>query len=259
LKAIILAGGRGTRLNEETEFKPKPMVMIGDKPIIWHIMKIYSHFGINDFIICAGYKSYVIKEYFANYFLHKSDVTFDLKNNAMKIHDNSCESWNVTVVDTGEMTMTGGRLKRIKKYLRDGEDFCMTYGDGVSDVDIGALIKFHKTHGKLATLTSVKPAGRFGALDITDTKEIKSFQEKPKGDGTSINGGFFVLKPEAIDLVDGDDTIWERAPLERLASSGNLFAYEHSGFWQPMDTLRDKMVLDKLLEEGLATWKYWDN
>ena len=258
MKAVILAGGLGTRITEETVSRPKPMIEIGGQPIMWHIMKIYSHFGINDFIICAGYKSYFIKEYFANYFLHKSDVTFDFTNNSTEIHDNSAEPWKVTVVDTGEHTMTGGRIKRIRKYLNEGEDFCLTYGDGVADIDIKKLVDFHKSHGKLATLTSVAPAGRFGALEINNDQRIESFQEKPKGDGAMINGGFFVLKPEAIDFVEGDSTIWERDPLEQLANSGNLFAFQHDGFWQPMDTLRDKLVLDGLLEKNEAPWKMWE-
>lgn len=259
MKAVILAGGLGTRITEETVAKPKPMIEIGNMPILWHIMKIYSHFGINDFVICAGYKSYVIKEYFANYFLHKSDVTFDLGGNSIEVHDHSCEPWKVTVVDTGDMTMTGGRLKRVRKYIENEEDFCMTYGDGVGDIDISKLIEFHKNHGKLVTLTSVKPAGRFGALALGENNIINSFQEKPSGDGASINGGFFVLKPEALDFIDGDDTIWERSPLEKLASSANLYAYEHNGFWQPMDTLRDKLVLDNLLESNKAPWAKWRN
>lgn len=258
MKAVLLAGGLGTRITEETVSRPKPMIEIGGRPILWHIMKMYSHYGINDFIICAGYKSYFIKEYFANYFMHKSDVTFDMSINSMQIHDHSCEPWKVTVIDTGEHTMTGGRLKRIKKYLDRDEDFCMTYGDGVSDIDITALINFHKEHGKLATLTSVSPAGRFGALAIDDNNQIQSFKEKPSGDGASINGGFFVLNPSVLDCIDGDNTIWERDPLEQLAASGNLYAYEHKGFWQPMDTLREKLLLEQLIEENKAPWMHWE-
>lgn len=253
MKAVILAGGLGTRISEETVLKPKPMVEIGGKPILWHVMQIYSNYGINDFVICAGYRSYVIKEYFANYFLHKSDVTFDLENNNLIIHNNKCEPWKVTVVDTGEETMTGGRLKRVAAYLGD-EDFCLTYGDGVSDVDIAETIKFHKAHGKLATLTAVAPVGRFGALEFGANNEVSSFQEKPKGDGSYINGGFFVLNPKVIDYIDGDDCIWERAPLERLAMDSQLQAYKHDGFWQPMDTLRDKLKLDELCRKGKPPW-----
>ena len=255
MKVVILAGGLGTRLSEETSLRPKPMVDIGDKPILWHIMKIYSQFGINDFVICCGYKSYVIKEYFANYFLHLSDVTFDLKNNKMEVHHNESEPWKVTLVDTGEETMTGGRLKRVKKYLGD-EDFCLTYGDGVADIDIKKLLEFHKSHGGLATLTATQSPGRFGALGI-DGSAIHSFKEKPVGDGNWINGGFFVLNPKVIDLIKDDTTVWEKEPLEKLAESKQLHAFKHDGFWQPMDTLRDKNHLEQLWSTGKAPWKKW--
>jgi glucose-1-phosphate cytidylyltransferase len=256
MKAVILAGGLGTRLSEETATRPKPMVEIGGKPILWHIMKQYSAYGIKEFVICCGYKGYVIKEYFANYFLHMSDITFDMSQNKMEVHDSFAEQWKVTLVDTGEDTMTGGRLARVKKYVQDDEAFCFTYGDGVSDVDISDLIAFHKQSGLLATLTATYPPGRFGALDIENSK-VKSFKEKPKGDGGMINGGFFVLSPTVIDLVQSDDTIWERGPLETLAAQGQLSAYAHEGFWQPMDTLRDKILLDELWESGKAPWKVW--
>ncbi|MBS7808564.1 glucose-1-phosphate cytidylyltransferase [Variovorax sp. PCZ-1] len=257
MKAVILAGGLGTRISEETHLKPKPMIEIGGKPVLWHIMKMYSHHGIHDFIICCGYKGYVIKEYFANYFLHMSDVTFDMSENKMEVHQRHAEPWRVTLVDTGENTMTGGRLKRVSKYLKDSEDFCFTYGDGVSSVDITALLAFHSKHGKQATLTAVYPPGRFGALDIDDGAMVKSFEEKPKGDGAMINGGFFVLSPKVLELIDDDKTIWERLPLERLAQSGELMAYQHSGFWQPMDTLRDKTLLEELWSSNQAPWKAW--
>lgn len=256
MKAVILAGGLGTRFAEETDLKPKPMIEIGGKPILWHIMKIYSHHGIDDFIVCCGYKGYVIKEYFANYFLHMSDVTFNLRTHGMEVHEQHAEPWRVTLVDTGDQTMTGGRLKRVRPYL-NGEDFCFTYGDGVSDVDIGALIAFHRQHGKLATLTAVQPPGRFGALNLDDG-QIQSFQEKPHGDGAWINGGFFVLSPRVIDVIDGDATIWEREPMERLAQEGQFVAYRHMGFWQPMDTLRDKLQLERLWQGGKAPWKVWE-
>ena len=255
MKAVILAGGLGTRIAEETSVKPKPMIEIGGKPILWHIMKIYSSHGIHDFVICLGYKGYVIKEYFANYFLHMSDVTFDMGNNEMQIHQNSAEPWRVTLVDTGESTMTGGRLKRVKDYLGD-DDFCFTYGDGVSDVDIGESIEFHRRQGGLATMTATQPPGRFGALNLTGQK-ISNFQEKPVGDGGWINGGFFVLSPKVIDYVEGDATVWEKEPLERLAAEGQLCAYRHHGFWQPMDTLRDKTHLEELWGSGKAPWKKW--
>ncbi len=256
MKAVILAGGLGTRLSEETSLKPKPMVEVGGKPVLWHIMKIYSQYGVNDFIICCGYKGYVIKEYFANYFLHTSDVTFDMKNNQMKVHHQRAEPWTVTLVDTGEDTMTGGRLKRVAPYLKDEDAFCFTYGDGVADVDIGKLIEFHKQHGKQATLTSTYPPGRFGALDIQND-QIQHFKEKPKGDGAMINGGFFVLSPSVIERITGDMTTWEQEPLMTLAEDGELMAYQHHGFWQPMDTLRDKNYLEGLWQSGKAPWKTW--
>lgn len=256
MKAVILAGGLGTRLSEETSTRPKPMVEIGDKPILWHIMKIYSAHGINDFVICCGYKGYVIKEYFANYFLHMSNVTFDLERNRMEIHQNHAEPWKVTLVDTGENTMTGGRLRRVRDYLQDEEAFCFTYGDGVADVDITKLLAFHHEHGKAATLTAAYPPGRFGALDIQN-HFVQSFKEKPKGDGASVNAGFFVLSPSVIDLIAGDETTWEQEPLEMLALRGELAAFQHVGFWQPMDTLRDKMQLDELWKSGKAPWKVW--
>jgi len=257
MKAVILAGGLGTRITEETHLKPKPMIEIGGKPILWHIMKIYSAHGINDFVICCGYKGYVIKEYFANYFLHMSDITFDMVNNRMEVHQQKAEPWKVTLVDTGDETMTGGRLKRVAPYLQDNEDFCFTYGDGVSDINITTLIEFHRAHKLQATLTATYPPGRFGALEIQTNNRVTSFMEKPKGDGGMINGGFFVLSPKVIDLIEGDSTIWERGPLERLAEDNQLAAYQHPGFWQPMDTLRDKMHLEELWESGKAPWKVW--
>lgn len=256
MKAVILAGGLGTRISEETHLKPKPMIEIGGKPILWHIMKIYSHYGINDFVICCGYKGYVIKEYFANYFLHMSDVTFDMANNRMEVHHQKAEPWRVTLVDTGDETMTGGRLKRVAPYLQGEEAFCFTYGDGVSDVNIGELIAFHKSQKLLATLTATLPPGRFGALDFDGCK-IRSFKEKPKGDGAMINGGFFVLSPDVIRLIEDDSTVWEREPLETLAKEGQLNAFMHEGFWQPMDTLRDKVHLEELWASGRAPWKVW--
>lgn len=256
MKAVILAGGLGTRLSEETNTRPKPMVEIGGKPILWHIMKTYSHYGINDFIVCCGYKGYVIKEYFANYFLHQSDVTFDLKNNVMQVHQRRAEPWRVTLVDTGEGTMTGGRLLRVADHVKDEKSFCFTYGDGVGDIDIKKSIDFHESHGKLATLTATYPAGRFGALDIRDS-QVTSFKEKPKGDGAMINGGFFVLSPEVLSYITDDMTTWEQEPLANLASQGQLMAYEHSGFWQPMDTLRDKHALEEMWEKGAAPWRVW--
>jgi glucose-1-phosphate cytidylyltransferase len=256
MKAIILAGGFGTRLSEETALKPKPMVEIGGKPILWHIMKSYSSHGINDFVICCGYKSYVIKEYFSNYFLHTSDVTFDMQKNTMEVHTRYAEPWKVTVVDTGLDTMTGGRLKRVQRYVAGDDMFCFTYGDGVSDVNITDLIAFHKKHGKLATLTAVQPPGRFGVLNLDGTR-ITSFQEKPQGDGAWINGGFFVLSPKVIDYIQDDTTVWEKKPMERLASEGQLEAYMHRKFWQPMDTLRDKILLEDLWDNGKAPWKSW--
>lgn len=256
MKAVILAGGTGTRISEETHLKPKPMVEIGGKPILWHIMKTYSHFGIDDFVVCCGYKGYVIKEYFANYFLHMSDVTFDMVHNQMTVHQKHAEPWRVTLVDTGDATMTGGRLRRVREYVAGEEDFCFTYGDGVADVDITALIAFHRSQRVLATLTATVPPGRFGALAIQDGI-VHSFQEKPMGDGGMINGGFFVLSPKVIDLIAADQTVWEREPLESLASSGQLAAYQHDGFWQPMDTLRDKLYLEELWSLGKAPWKVW--
>ena len=255
MKAVLLAGGLGTRISEETSLKPKPMIEIGGKPILWHIMKIYSSHGINEFIICCGYKGYVIKEYFANYFLHMSDVTFDMAENRMDIHQNNAEPWKVTLVDTGEQTMTGGRLKRVRQYLGE-EDFCFTYGDGVSDIDISSLVDFHRKQRKLATVTAVQPAGRFGALKLEE-RMVAGFEEKPQGDGGWINGGFFVLSPKAIDHIEGDATVWEKEPLEKLANTRQLSAYLHRGFWQPMDTLRDKNHLEELWTGGKAPWKKW--
>lgn len=255
MKLVILAGGLGTRISEETTLKPKPMVEIGGRPILWHIMKMYSAHGINDFIFCLGYKGYLIKEFFANYFLHTSDVTFDLANNRMDVHQRSAEPWRVTLVDTGESTMTGGRLRRVASYL-DDEDFCFTYGDGLSDVDIAKTIGFHRSHQKLATITAVQPPGRFGALDIQGTL-VRGFQEKPQGDGGWVNGGFFVLSPKVIEYIDNDATVWEREPLQTLAAQGQLSCYFHHGFWQPMDTLRDKTLLDELWRNGSAPWKSW--
>jgi glucose-1-phosphate cytidylyltransferase len=255
MKAVILAGGLGTRISEETYLKPKPMVEIGGRPILWHVMKGYSAHGINDFVICAGYKGYVIKEYFANYFLHMSDVTFDMKENRMEVHQRRSEPWRVTIVDTGDATMTGGRLKRVRDYVGN-ETFCFTYGDGVGNVDITESIALHRREGRQGTLTGVQPPGRFGAVEVEGTR-IKSFQEKPDGDGSWINGGFFVLEPSVIDLVENDATIWERKPLEALASSGQLSIYKHQGFWQPMDTLRDKQLLEELWASGKAPWKLW--
>jgi glucose-1-phosphate cytidylyltransferase len=256
-KAVILAGGLGTRISEETQFKPKPMVEIGGKPVLWHIMKMYSQHGIQDFVICCGYKGYVIKEYFANYFLHMSDVTFDMQTNAMQVHHRHAEPWRVTLIDTGEQTMTGGRLKRVKAYLTPDQAFCFTYGDGVSDIDISKSLEFHRAHGKLATLTAVYPPGRFGALDLQADGTVSSFVEKPKGDGAMINGGFFVLSPQVLDMIEDDHTVWEREPLEQLAAQNQLMAYTHRGFWQPMDTLRDKLHLEQLWEQGTAPWKSW--
>ena len=256
MKAVILAGGFGTRLSEETDSQPKPMVQIGGKPILWHIMKIYSAHGINDFIICCGYKGYVIKEYFSNYFLHMSDVTIDMENNEVTIHNRRAESWRITLVDTGDNSMTGGRLLRVKEFIENEESFCFTYGDGVGDINISKLIKYHNSHGKKATLTATYPSGRFGALEI-ESGAVKSFQEKPKGDGGLINGGFFVLNPSVIDLIQSDDVIWEQEPLSSLAKNNQLMAFEHNGFWQPMDTLRDKMLLEKLWNDNVAPWKVW--
>jgi len=257
MKAVILAGGLGTRISEETDVKPKPMIEVGGKPILWHIMKMYSSHGVNDFIICCGYKGYVIKEYFANYFLHMSDVTFCMKKNTMKVHHERAEPWTVTLIDTGDNTMTGGRIKRIKKYIKDDEAFCLTYGDGVSDVDIGKLIKYHREQQTMATLTAVYPPGRFGALELINNK-VQTFKEKPKGDGARINGGFFVLSPKVIDLIEDDSTVWEQDPMEKLASQGQMSAFEHDGFWQPMDTLRDKNYLEELWQSHTPPWKLWD-
>ncbi|WP_095056692.1 glucose-1-phosphate cytidylyltransferase [Pseudomonas sp. Irchel s3f7] len=257
MKAVILAGGLGTRLSEETSVRPKPMVEIGGKPILWHIMKMYSAHGINDFIICCGYKGYLIKEYFANYFLHSSDVTFNMRENTMKVHDKRAEDWNVTLVDTGDTSMTGGRLRRVADYVRNEEAFCFTYGDGVGDMDISATIAFHKKHGKAATLTATYPPGRFGALDIKQ-HQVLNFKEKPKGDGAMINGGFFVLSPQVLEYLIDDSTVWEQEPLMGLAADGQLMAHEHEGFWQPMDTLHDKNLLENLWQNGKAPWKSWE-
>ena len=257
MKAVILAGGFGTRISEESVVKPKPMIEIGHKPILWHIMKIYSAHGVTDFVICCGYRGELIKEYFANYFLHRSDVTFDLRNNQMQVHQNHVEPWRVTLVDTGDNSMTGGRIKCVKDYL-DGEAFCLTYGDGVSDVNIRELVEFHRQQKTLATLTAVQPPGRFGAFTLEQEKTtVSSFREKPTGDGAWVNGGFFVLEPQVLDYIAGDETVWEREPMEQLAQEGQLSAFKHSGFWQPMDTLRDKMVLEQLWDSGKAPWKVW--
>jgi glucose-1-phosphate cytidylyltransferase len=257
MKAVILAGGHGTRLSEETDLIPKPLVEIGGKPILWHIMKIYSTHGVDDFIICCGYRGYLIKEYFANYFLHQSDVTFKMQNNSMEVNQNNSEPWKVTLVDTGEKTMTGGRLKRVKKYINDEESFCFTYGDGLGDINISALIKFHKNHGKKATITATRPPGRYGALKFGHKDIVESFQEKPDGDGSWINGGFFILNPGVIELIKDDSTAWEDEPLSSLAKNNHLFAYKHHGFWQPMDTLREKVMLNKMWNEDNAPWKIW--
>lgn len=257
MKVVILAGGLGTRLSEETDIKPKPMVAVGGKPILWHIMKIYASYGFNEFIVCLGYKGYVIKEYFANYFLHQSNVTFDLANNRMEIHQNFVEPWKVTLVDTGVETLTGGRVKRIREHVGD-EPFMLTYGDGVADVDIRSLVAFHQAHGRLATVTAAQPSGRFGALSLDERGQVGAFQEKPAGDGSWINGGFFVMQPEVFDYIDGDSTMLEREPLEGLARDGQLVAYRHQGFWQPMDTLRDKNMLEELWNAKQAPWKVWD-
>lgn len=256
MKAVILAGGLGTRLAEETAVRPKPMVEVGGRPILWHILKMYSNHGVNDFIICLGYKGYFIKEYFANYFLHMSDVTFDMRENRMEVHEQRVEPWKVTLVDTGDTSMTGGRLLRVAEHIRNEEAFCFTYGDGVSDLDIGAVINYHKSHGKAATMTAVYPPGRFGALDIKD-RQVRRFEEKPKGDGAMINGGFFVLSPSVLKHIDGDSTVWEQNPLMNLAAESDLMAFEHGGFWQPMDTLRDKQYLEELWAAGKAPWKTW--
>jgi glucose-1-phosphate cytidylyltransferase len=256
MKAVILAGGFGSRISEETNLKPKPMIEIGGKPILWHIMKIYAANGVNDFIICCGYKGYVIKEYFANYFLHMSDVTFDMAHNRMEVHQKHAEPWRVTLIDTGEDSMTGGRLKRVAKYVQDEDAFCFTYGDGVADVDIAAEIAFHRAHGKLATVTAVQPPGRYGALQMAGS-QVTGFSEKPRGDGGLINGGFFVLSPRCLDRIAGDSTSWEAEPLTGLARDGQLMAFAHTGFWQPMDTLREKNLLEDLWQSGRAPWKRW--
>lgn len=256
MKAVILAGGLGTRLSEETHTRPKPMVEIGGRPILWHILKIYSAHAINEFIICCGYKGYVIKEYFANYFLHMSDITFSMSTNTMEVHHKKAEPWRITLLDTGESTMTGGRLKRVRDYVQD-ETFCFTYGDGVSNVDITALVDHHKGHGRLGTVTAVQPPGRYGALQFGKGETVAGFQEKPQGDGGWINGGFFVLEPDVIDRIEGDATNWEEEPLRGLAADGELTAYRHTGFWQPMDTLRDRMQLEELWRQGRAPWKVW--
>lgn len=255
MKVVILAGGTGTRLSEETSLRPKPMVEIGDRPILWHIMKIYSSHGLNDFVICLGYRGYMVKEYFANYFLHTADVTIDIAENRIDVHESAAEPWKVTLIDTGAETMTGGRLRRVLAYVGD-EDFCFTYGDGLSDVDIGKLIAFHQAQGAIATVTAVRPLGRFGSMRV-DGERVTGFQEKPAGDGAWINGGFFVLSPAIADYLDGDETVWEREPLRRLAEEGRLASYQHTGFWQPMDTLREKMQLQELWESGQAPWKTW--
>ena len=257
MKVVILAGGLGTRLSEETDLKPKPMVEIGEHPIIWHIIKIYSHFGFNDFIICLGYKGYVIKEYFANYFLHKSDIEIDIQNNEMKYLNTTTESWKISLIDTGQNTMTGGRIKRVEKYL-DNKTFMLTYGDGLADVNITNLLKFHQEHQKSATVTAVQPAGRFGSLSIGDEDNISSFLEKPPGDNSWINGGFFVLEPEVIDYIGGDETVWEMEPLEKISQNRQLVAYKHRGFWHPMDTLRDRNYLNQIWKSGKAPWKVWN-
>ncbi|MFN3868381.1 MAG: glucose-1-phosphate cytidylyltransferase [Hyphomicrobiaceae bacterium] len=256
MKVVILAGGLGTRLSEETHLKPKPMVEIGGRPILWHIMKMYAAHGLNEFIVCCGYKGYVIKEYFANYFLHMSDVTFDMTRNETLIHQNSVEPWRVTLVDTGDTSLTGGRLRRVRGYIENDDAICFTYGDGVSDVDITRLIAFHRQHGKLATVTAVEPPGRYGAL-VTEGDTVRGFVEKPKGQGGWINGGFFVLSPKVIDYIEGDQSSWEGAPLQQLAEDGELRAFRHHGFWQPMDTLRDKTLLEDLWQSGRAPWKSW--
>ena len=256
MKAVILAGGLGTRISEETHLKPKPMIEIGGKPILWHILKMYSSHGVNDFVICCGYKGYLIKEYFANYFLHMSDVTFDMAINRMEVHQHKAEPWKVTLVDTGEDTLTGGRLKRVADYIRNEDAFCFTYGDGVSSVDIGASIEFHRRHGKLATVTAVQPPGRYGALERSGD-QVTGFAEKPRGDGGLINGGFFVLSPRCLQFIEGDRSSWEGEPLTRLAKMGEMMAFEHQGFWHPMDTLRDKNLLEELWTSGKAPWKVW--
>jgi glucose-1-phosphate cytidylyltransferase len=257
MKAVILAGGLGTRLSEETSSRPKPMVEVGGRPILWHIMKLYSHYGVNDFVICCGHKGYSIKEYFMNYFTHQSDVTINLRDNSTTIHKKRAEPWSITLVDTGATTMTGGRLARVKEYIQDEEEFFFTYGDGVGDIDIEATLGFHRAHGKLATLVAVSPPGRFGALEINGDR-VENFVEKPVGDGGKINGGFFVLSPKVIELIIGDASVWEQTPLQTVAKKGELFCFQHQGFWQPMDTLRDKNHLEELWESGEAPWKIWE-
>jgi len=256
LKVLLLAGGFGTRLSEETDVRPKPMVEIGGKPILWHIMKTYSYYGFNEFVVLLGYKGYYIKEYFANYFLHQSDITIDLEKNSMEIHNSASEPWKVTLIETGIDTMTGGRIKRAKDYIKD-ETFMLTYGDGVADIDISKLLEFHKSHGKLATMIATQPDGRFGALQIGKNGKVKAFTEKPKGDGSWINGGFFVCEPKVLDYIDDDNTIFEKKPLEKLAKEGELYTYKHNGFWKPMDTLRDKNELNRMWNDGKAKWKVW--
>lgn len=256
MKVVILAGGFGTRLSEETDIKPKPMIEIGEKPVLWHIIKIYSYYGFNDFIICLGYKGYIIKEYFSNYFLHQSDVTMDLEKNSMEIHQSKAEPWKITLVDTGLNTMTGGRIKRVQKYIND-ETFMLTYGDGVGSINISELFEFHKKHNKFATVTAVQPSGRFGALNLDKQANVLAFQEKPQGDNAWVNGGFFVLEPQIFNYIEGDETLWERKPVENLAKDGELIAYKHSGFWHAMDTLRDKNYLEQLWKSGQAPWKIW--
>jgi glucose-1-phosphate cytidylyltransferase len=257
MKVVILAGGFGTRLSEETDIKPKPMIEIGERPILWHIIKVYSYYGFNDFIICLGYKGYIIKEYFSNYFLHQSDVTIDVEKNSMEIHQSKTEPWKVTLVDTGLNTMTGGRIKRVQKYINDGT-FMLTYGDGVGNINIRELLEFHKKHNKFVTITAVQPSGRFGALNLDKQDKVLAFQEKPKGDNAWINGGFFVLDPQIFNYIEGDETWWEREPMERLAKEGQMSAFLHRGFWHPMDTLRDKNHLEQLWQSGQAPWKIWE-
>ncbi len=257
MKAVILAGGMGTRISEESHLRPKPMIEIGGRPILWHILKIYAKHGIHDFVICCGYRGYMIKEYFANYFLHSSDVTFDLGNNRMEVHQRFAEPWRVTLVDTGEHTMTGGRLRRVAPYIEREEAFCFTYGDGVADIDVRRLVEFHRSHGRMATLTATRAPARFGAIDVDTASTVTAFREKPVGEGSLVNGGFFVLSPKVLDLIPGDETIWEREPLERLAADHQLRAYRHEGFWQPMDTLRDRQMLEDLWQSGRAPWKVW--
>ncbi|MBT9584584.1 glucose-1-phosphate cytidylyltransferase [bacterium] len=256
MKAVILAGGLGTRISEETHVRPKPMIEVGGKPLLWHILKIYSSHGVNDFVICCGYKGYIVKEYFANYFLHTSDVTFDMANNQMHVHCRYAEPWKVTLVDTGDNTLTGGRLKRVASYIENEEFFCFTYGDGLSNIDVSQQIEFHRSHGKWATVTAVKPPGRYGALDLEGSRVV-GFSEKPRGQGGSINGGFFVLSPRCLDFIRGDSTPWEEDPLVSLAEAGQLMAFEHDGFWQPMDTLRDKNQLEQMWSSGQPPWKSW--